>query len=153
MPVSFQLHALWYHIGSSKSVMLAVLIPHAQLFSCVQIFATLRTIAHQAPLFTGFLRQAYWSVLPFPIQGGSSWPRDQTYVSCVFCISGGFLEIGKCSKSGLLIIFQKAESHTASHPSHSVSSSESQIQPRVPVEEETNFTSWSEEWPRICDHI
>ena len=84
---------------------------------------------------------------------GSSWPKDQTYVSCVFCISGGFLEIGKCSKSGLLIIFQKAESHTASHPSHSVSSSESQIQPRVPVEEETNFTSWSEEWPRICDHI
>lgn len=29
-------------------------------------------------------------------------------------------------------MFQKAESHTASHPSHSVSSSKSQIQPRVP---------------------
>lgn len=63
---------------------------------------------------------------------GSSCPTDQTYISRVFCISGGFLEIGKCSKSGLLIIFQKAESHTASHPSHSVSSSKSQIQPRVP---------------------
>lgn len=67
--ISFQPHALWYHIGSSKSVMLAALTPRAQLFSHVQLFATLWTIAYQAPLSTGFFRQAHWSVLPFPLQG------------------------------------------------------------------------------------
>ena len=34
-------------------------------FSCVQLFATLWTIAHQAPLSMGFSRQEYWSGLPF----------------------------------------------------------------------------------------
>ena len=39
---------------------------HAQLFSCVRLFATLVTVAHQAPLFMGYSRQEYWSGLPFP---------------------------------------------------------------------------------------
>ena len=30
-----------------------------------------------------FSRQEYWSGLPFPSPGGSSWPRDQTRVSCI----------------------------------------------------------------------
>ena len=34
-------------------------------FSCVQLFVTLWTIAHQAPLSFGFPRQQYQSVLPF----------------------------------------------------------------------------------------
>ena len=38
--------------------------------SCVQLFATLWTVAHQAPLSMGFSRQEYWSGLPFPS------PRD-----------------------------------------------------------------------------
>ena len=33
-------------------------------FSRVWLFATLKTIAHQAPLFVGFSRQEYWSGLP-----------------------------------------------------------------------------------------
>ena len=33
-------------------------------FSRVQLFATLWTIAHQAPLSMGFSRQEYWSELP-----------------------------------------------------------------------------------------
>ena len=36
------------------------------LFSHVQLFATSRTVAHQVPLSMGFLRQEYWSGLPFP---------------------------------------------------------------------------------------
>ena len=36
--------------------------------------ATLWTVAHQAPLSTGFPRQ-YWSGLPFPPPGGSSQAR------------------------------------------------------------------------------
>ena len=38
-------------------------------FSCVQLFATLWTVAHQAPLSMGFFRQEYWSGLPCPPPG------------------------------------------------------------------------------------
>ena len=34
-------------------------------FSHVQLFVTLWTVAHQAPLSMGFSRQEYWSELPF----------------------------------------------------------------------------------------
>ena len=37
--------------------------------SCVRLFATLWTVAYQAPLFMGFSRQEYWSGLPFPSPG------------------------------------------------------------------------------------
>ena len=33
------------------------------------LFATLWTVAHQAPLSMGFSRQEYWSGLPFPSPG------------------------------------------------------------------------------------
>ena len=35
----------------------------------IQLFATLWTIAYQAPRFMGFSRQGYWSGLPFPSPG------------------------------------------------------------------------------------
>ena len=35
-------------------------------FRCVQLFATLWTVARQAPLSMGFSRQVYWSGLPCP---------------------------------------------------------------------------------------
>ena len=38
-------------------------------FSPVQLFVTLLTVAHQAPLSMGFLRQKYWSGLPCPPPG------------------------------------------------------------------------------------
>ena len=38
----------------------------AQLLSYVWLFATPRTVAHQAPLSMGFSRQGYWSGRPFP---------------------------------------------------------------------------------------
>ena len=38
-------------------------------FSHVQLFATLHTVTHQAPLFMGFSRQKYWSGLPWPPPG------------------------------------------------------------------------------------
>ena len=37
--------------------------------SCVRHFATLWTVAHQAPPSMGFSRQEYWSGLPFPSPG------------------------------------------------------------------------------------
>ena len=39
---------------------------HAESFSCVQLFVTLWTVAHKAPLSMGFSRQEYWSGLPCP---------------------------------------------------------------------------------------
>ena len=38
-------------------------------FSRVQLFATLWTVAHQAPLSMEFSRQEYWSGLPCPPPG------------------------------------------------------------------------------------
>ena len=38
-------------------------------FSCIQLFATLWTIACHIPLSMGFSRQEYWSGLPFPPPG------------------------------------------------------------------------------------
>ena len=39
-------------------------------FSCIQLFATLWTVALQAPLTMGFSRQEDWSGLPWPPPGG-----------------------------------------------------------------------------------
>ena len=58
--------------------------------SCVWFFVTLRSVAHQAPLFMRFSRQAYWSGWSchpqgtFPTWGG-------TRVSSISCLVGGFL--------------------------------------------------------------
>ena len=54
-------------------------------FSRVWLFATPWTVACQAPLSMEFARQEYWSGLPFPSPGGSSQPRDQTWVSHTAC--------------------------------------------------------------------
>ena len=39
------------------------------MLSCVLLFATLWTVANQAPLSMVFSRQEYWSRLPFPSPG------------------------------------------------------------------------------------
>ena len=49
----------------------------------VQLFATSRTIAHQAPLSTVFSRQDYWSGLPFPtprtiMHVKETWARNKS---------------------------------------------------------------------------
>ena len=41
----------------------------SQSLSCVWLFVTPWTVAHQAPLSKGFPRQEYWSGLPFPSSG------------------------------------------------------------------------------------
>ena len=46
-------------------------------FSRVWLFAKLWTIAHQAPLSTGFSRQEYWSGLPCPPPGDLSKPGTE----------------------------------------------------------------------------
>ena len=53
-------------------------------FSLVPLSETLWIVVCQAPLSMGFSRQEYWSGLPCPPP--SSWPRDQTHMSCTSCI-------------------------------------------------------------------
>ena len=71
--------------------------------SRVQLFATLWTVAHQAPLSMGFFRQEYWNGLPFPslddlpgpgikpgspaLQAGSSPLSHQGSRNCIVVIS------------------------------------------------------------------
>ena len=55
----------------------------AQVLSCVWLFATPWTVAHQAPLSMGSSRQEYWSGLPFPPPGHLSQPRDRAHISCL----------------------------------------------------------------------
>ena len=45
------------------------------MLSHVQLFATPRTVAHQAPLSMGIFRQEYWSGLPFSAPGDLPDPR------------------------------------------------------------------------------
>ena len=55
------------------------------MFSHVWLFVTPWTVGHQAPLSMKFSKQEYWWVA-ISYSRGSSWPRDQTYVSCLSCI-------------------------------------------------------------------
>ena len=52
-------------------------------FSRVKLFATLRTVACQAPVFMGFSRQEYWSGLPFPSLGNLLNPRSESGSACI----------------------------------------------------------------------
>ena len=53
-------------------------------FSCVQLFATLLTVAQQAPLFIGLARQEYWSMLLYPLARDAPHlgiKRESSYIS------------------------------------------------------------------------
>ena len=88
-------------------------LPHILCFSCslkylcvcvlrhsshVWLLATPQTAAQQAPLSMGFSRQEYWSGLPCPLPGESSWPRDQTHVSCLLHWQGFSLPLAPSRK-------------------------------------------------------
>ena len=55
-------------------------------FSCVRLFVTPWTVAHQVPLSMEFSRQEYWSGLPCSPPGESSRHRDRSLVASVSCI-------------------------------------------------------------------
>ena len=56
LPTSHYNHYVLVSIGRLDQV-LGNFVAHTQSFSCVQLFATLQTVAHQAPLSMGFSRQ------------------------------------------------------------------------------------------------
>ena len=74
-----------------------------QVFSHVWLFVTLWTVAYQTALSMGFSRQEYQSGLPCT-SWGSSWPKDQTHISCRSCTTGGFFTTeppGKTKNTGM----------------------------------------------------
>ena len=58
----------------------------AWLFSHVQVLVTPWNVASLAPLSMKFSKQKHWSRVVISSSRGSSQPRDQTRVSCGFCI-------------------------------------------------------------------
>ena len=54
-----------------------------KVLSCVRLFATPWTVAHQAPPSMGFPRQEYWSGLPFPsaMHESEKWKWSHSVVS------------------------------------------------------------------------
>ena len=60
------------------------------MLSCVWLFATPWTVAHQAPLSMVFSRQEYWSGLPFPIPGNLPEPGVEP-ASPSPALAGGFV--------------------------------------------------------------
>ena len=63
-------------------------------FSCVRLFATPETVAHQAPLSMGFLQARILEWVAMPSSRGSSQPRDWTQVSYVPSLAGEFFTTG-----------------------------------------------------------
>ena len=53
------------------------------VLSHVQLFETPWIVAHQAPLTTGFSKARMLEWVAISSSRESSWPRDQTHVSCI----------------------------------------------------------------------
>ena len=62
----------------------------AQVLSCVQLFATPLSVAHQAPLSRRFPRQEYWSELPFSPPGDLPDPGTEPVSPASHPWPGGF---------------------------------------------------------------
>ena len=92
-------------------------------FSRVRLFATLGTIAHQDPVY-GILQATILEWVAMPSSRGSSWPKNQTHISYVSCISGlGSLPLappGKPQGHLLKPNSKKVQSHSVSQESQSL---------------------------------
>ena len=62
--------------------------------SCVRLFETPWTVAHQFPLPMGFPRQEYWGVLPFPPPGDLPNPGIEPVSLTSPAFAGGFSATG-----------------------------------------------------------
>ena len=71
-PIGMGCHFLLQHIYVYTHICVCVCV--CCHFSRVRFFATLWTVARQAPMSTGFSRQAYWSGLPCPPPGEYPYP-------------------------------------------------------------------------------
>ena len=87
---------------------------HAESFSCVQLFVSLWTVAHKAPLSMGFSRQEYQSGLPCPSPADLSDPGieppslESPALACGFFTSSVIgkpkLELTQCQFLSILLV-------------------------------------------------
>ena len=63
---TFKFYIINRHIFICIQYLYAYVLNH---FSCVQLFATIWVVAHQAPMSMEFSRQEYWSGLPCSLPG------------------------------------------------------------------------------------
>ena len=68
-------------------------------FSCVQLFATLWTVASQAPLSMGILQARILEWVAMPSSRQSSPSRDHTQGACGFCMAGTCFTIEPTGKA------------------------------------------------------
>ena len=64
------------------------------LLSHIRLFATLRTVAHQAPLSMGFSRQEYWSGGQFLLQEIFPTQGSNLHLLCLMHWQAGSLRVG-----------------------------------------------------------
>ena len=76
-------------------------------FSPVQLFATLWSVACQAPLSIGFSTQEYWSGLPCPPPGDLLHPRIEPMSPMSPALARGFFITSTKARQKLLIIRKK----------------------------------------------
>ena len=62
-------------------------------FSCAQLFVSLWTAAHLAPLAMGVSRQDYWSGMPCPSAGDLPDPGSELRSPVSPALAGGFFTI------------------------------------------------------------
>ena len=74
-------------------------------FSHVWLFVTPKTVAHQAPLSTGFSRQEYWSELPCLSPGNLPHPEIEPTSLTSAALAGRFLPLASPVKSLVLTIW------------------------------------------------
>ena len=72
-----------YDLGMDQHLAANSLLLLLSHFSHAQLFVTLWTVAHQAPLSMEFPRQKYWSGLPFPPPGDLSDPGMEPAGLCL----------------------------------------------------------------------
>ena len=86
---------------------------HAHLLGRVQHFATLWTVARQAPLSMGFPRQEHWSGLPFPPPGDLLKPEIDPGTPASPALAGRFFTTEPSGKPTYLVHWLKMQSTTA----------------------------------------
>ena len=79
---------------------------HVCVLSCVQLFATLWTVARQAPLSVGFSRQECWSWLPFHPPGDIPKPGIEPMSPA---LAGSFFTTAPPGKPGMRLVTVKIE--------------------------------------------
>ena len=74
-------------------------------FSRVRLSVTLWTVAHQAPLSMGFLRQEYWSGLPCPSPGNPPDPEVKPASLTSPVLASGFSTISTTWEAWVFVYF------------------------------------------------